>query len=392
MYHQSVGMATNSIILLLVLSISCLCNTRDVYIQPSEGEHCPGTPCYNINTFGEMADSFSNSSGLVFHFLEGTHLLDLQELVVFKKLTNAVFEGNGTMEQGFHETVWQSTVVIKCTNGTGGIGFVNSSNITFKYITITNCGARANAMPGDIRLCKGVSLSFFNVEDVIFIDHVSVQNGSESGLFILTNGADITINQSSFAQNGCGSSKNDYCENFAIFYTDELHTFSPQKQVYKTFISSTNSSFGGTNNNFLFAGLLIITFQRSYSIDIVLESIVAYKNSALGSIYIASASFMPTYDLTINYLKTIEYSTQTGPSVISSEPTDICFCDDNNTINCKLSLTDCPLGFKISNKSKIQLGVSIMFSSSAGHSTYCYTISLDIRCYPVTYQLIGSQL
>ena len=82
---QSASMATNSIILLLVLSISCLCSTRDVYIQPSEGEHCPGT-CYNITTFGKMADNFSNSSGLVVHFLEGTHLLDLQELVVFHEL------------------------------------------------------------------------------------------------------------------------------------------------------------------------------------------------------------------------------------------------------------------------------------------------------------------
>ena len=32
--------------------------------------------------------------------------------------------------------------------------------------------------------------------------------------------------------------------------------------------------------------------------------------------------------------KTFDYSTQTGPSIISSEPTDVCFCDDNNTINC----------------------------------------------------------
>ena len=84
-------MATNSTIL-LVISISCLCSTRDVYIQPSEGEPCPGT-CYNITTFGKMADSFSNSFGLVVYFLEGTHLLDLQELVVFMNLTNTVFEG-----------------------------------------------------------------------------------------------------------------------------------------------------------------------------------------------------------------------------------------------------------------------------------------------------------
>ena len=330
-----------------------LCSTRDVYIQPSEGEHCPGTPCYNINTFGEMADSFSNSSGLVFHFLEGTHLLDLQELVVFKKLTNAVFEGNGTMEQGFHETVWQSTVVIKCTNGTGGIGFVNSSNITFKYITITNCGARANAqMLGDNSLCKGASLSFFNVENIIFIDHVSVQNGSGSGLFILTNGADITINQSSFAQNGYGYglSKSDYCGNFAIFYTDDLHTCSSRNQVRKTFITSTNSSFGSTDNNRLFAGLLIITFQRSYSIDIVLESIVAYKNSALfGSIYIASASSMPTYDLTINNLRISDGNG--GLQIISGDNKIIdTFFDDYKTPSCdNTSLNKSGIAVVISN-------------------------------------------
>ena len=136
-------MAANSIIiLLLLLSISCLCSTRDVYIQTSEGEHCPGTPCYNITTFGKMAENLSNSSGLVVHFLERIHLLDLQELVVFTNLTNAVFEGDGRMEQGFHETVWQSTVVIKCTeHSSTGIAFVNSSNITFRYITIANCGA-----------------------------------------------------------------------------------------------------------------------------------------------------------------------------------------------------------------------------------------------------------
>ena len=41
-------------------------------------------------------------------------------------LTNAVFEGDGKMEQGFHETVWQSTVVIKCTeHSSTGIAFVN---------------------------------------------------------------------------------------------------------------------------------------------------------------------------------------------------------------------------------------------------------------------------
>ena len=45
------------------------------------------------------------------------------------------------------------------------------------------------------------------------------------------------------------------------------------------------------------------------------------------------------------YNRTFDYSAQTGPSVISSESTNICFCDDNNTINCsqtQLTMTAYP--------------------------------------------------
>ena len=140
-----------------------------------------------------MADSFSNSSGLVVHFLEGTHLLDLQELVVFTNLTNAVFEGDGRMEQGFHETVWQSTVVIKCTeHSSTGIAFVNSSNITFRYITITNCGADMTSFCQADHFCNG-SLGYFrnfnsSISQLIMF---LVQNGTGCGLLINTDGVDL---------------------------------------------------------------------------------------------------------------------------------------------------------------------------------------------------------
>ena len=185
-----------------MLSISCPCSTEDVYIQPSEGEHCPGTPCYNITTLGLMADDFTNSFGLAVHFLEGTHLLDLQELVVFTNLTNAVFEGDGRMEQGFHETVWQSTVVIKCTeHSSTGILLANSSHITFRYITITNCGAKMMIDYYKVyNPLLNTSLGYFNVENSIVVDHVSVQNGTGSGLSVLTDGVDLTITNSSFAK------------------------------------------------------------------------------------------------------------------------------------------------------------------------------------------------
>ena len=59
-----------------LLCLQCLAS--NVYIFVSQDGRCPaGGACYNISTFGKMADSFSNTTGLVVHFLEGTHLLDL---------------------------------------------------------------------------------------------------------------------------------------------------------------------------------------------------------------------------------------------------------------------------------------------------------------------------
>ena len=291
-------MATNNINLLLLLSILCLCSTRDVYIQPSEGEHCPDT-CYNINTLGKMAISFSNSSGLVVHFLEGIHLLDLQELVVFTNLTNAVFEGDGRMEQGFHETVWQSTVVIKCTeHSSTGIAFVNSSNITFKYITITNCGADMTGFCLSNTICNG-SLGYFKMSHKIAIDHVSIQNGTGNGLLIESNGVDLMITDSSFAQNYIYQ----YVDggNIAIVYVDP-HTCDPQSYEYNMFILNTNASFGDGEFKII-DGILIDLFQGSYSVAIVLDSVIAYRNKGYANIRIGAAEQgVPTYSLTINNL------------------------------------------------------------------------------------------
>ena len=292
---QSVIMTTNSIILLLVLYTSCLCSTRDVYIQPSEGEHCPGTPCYNISTFGRMAhNNFSNSSGLAVHFLEGTHLLDLQELVVFTNLTNVTFKGdNGRMEQGFHETVWQSTVVIKCTeHSSTGIGFVNSSNITFRYITITNCGADMTTN------LSNVSLGFLNVGNGIIIDHVSVQNGSGNGLTVISDGVNLLIVTSSFAHNGY----EEAC-NILILYIDPHNCGNPQKHVYNTFITNTNvSQVQFRHSRWPSVGLAMKFLQASYSVtaildSVILDSVMVYKN--IGMIVISSIN-VPNYNLTIN--------------------------------------------------------------------------------------------
>ena len=285
---MTINMAT---IALLMLSISCLCSTRDVYIQPSEGEHCPDTPCYNINTFGKMASNFSNSSGLVVHFLEGTHLLDLQELVVFTNLTNAVFEGDGRMEQGFHETVWQSTVIIKCAeHSSTGIAFVNSSNITFRYITITKCGASMKFCQTTV-FCKG-SLGYFKIDKMIAIDHVSIQNGTGNGLLIESAGGDLIITGSSFAQI-CDSDGN----NVVLVMYEYPQNCVLQNDVYNILISNTNSSFGESITG---GGIVFSLLQRSYSVSILFDSIIAFENKGFGNVIIMAAeNDVSIYNLTI---------------------------------------------------------------------------------------------
>ena len=292
-------MATNSIILLLVLSISCLCSTRDVYIQPSEGEHCPGT-CYNITTFGKMADSFSNSFGLVVHFLEGTHLLDLHHPMVFMNLTNALFEGDGRMEQGFHETVWQSTVVIKCTeHSSTGIAFANSSNITFRYITITNCGADMTSLCHTNVICKS-SLGYFKIGYNIAIDHLSIQNGTGNGLLIDIDGGDLIVTDSSFSQNYIYGNTDTHGGNIAILYTDP-RSCDPQSYVYNLLILNTNASFGDSKLKKYNEGIFICLIQRSYAVAILLDSVIAYGNKGHGNIYIYAAEHdVSNYNLTIS--------------------------------------------------------------------------------------------
>ena len=214
---------------------------------------------------------------------------------MFTNITNAVFEGDGRMVQGFHETVWQSTVVIKCTeHSSTGIAFVNSSNITFRYITITNCGADMTIFCQTNFFCNG-SLGYFKTGHNIVIDHVSVQNGTGTGLLVDTDGVDLTITDSSFAQNYIPGDFDG--GNIAILYADPV-SCDPQSYVYDAVISNSNASFA---NGMSSEGIVIYVIQRSYTVEILLDSATLYRNKGFGNIYIVAAEHdVPIYNLTIN--------------------------------------------------------------------------------------------
>ena len=163
------------------------------YIEPAIGQCCSAREylCFNITDFGLLSNNFVNSTGITVYFLEGTHFLQLSDRIIFAGLHNAVFAGLGRMEQGPHETVWQSTSVIKCTDQAGGIVFGESSNITFKFLTTNNCGIGEN---------ENFSLGFLDVQNIV-VYSISIQNGTGYGLLIISDTSNVTISSSSFSSN-----------------------------------------------------------------------------------------------------------------------------------------------------------------------------------------------
>ena len=190
---------------------------------------------------------------------------------------------------------------IKCTeHSSTGIAFVNSSNITFRYITITNCGADMTSFCHTYDLCNG-SLGYFEIIYSIAIDHVSIQNGTGNGLLIETNVVEVIITDSSFAQNFVYG--NFYGGNIVIMYVDQ-QTCDPQSYMHDLLISNTNTSFGDSEMEYSTSGgILISLLQGSYSVSILLDSVIAYGNKGYGNINIyASEHEVPTYSLMINNL------------------------------------------------------------------------------------------
>ena len=346
--------AFESVITLLSVCMSlCLqCLTSDVYIVSSKDGRCPGGACYNISTFGKMANSFSNTTGLVVHFLEGTHMLDLIEPIVFTNLTNAVFEGEGNIEQGFHETVQQSTVVINCTHNSGGIAFLEGFNVTIKYITICNCGVSMQGLlyrnvslsAGNIILQVAATLGLFYVGDII-VDHVSLQNWSAGGLVVVSSGFDLSISNSSFSnKNGIYVMGADV-GHVALIYTDPLDC-APQNSIYmynNAAITNTNVSFGSPYYMTTKIGFFVCFTQRTYKVQLMMDSVVAF-GSHVGNILVCSSETdAPNYNLSVNNVH-ISHGSGFGLIVNTGSWSDVVSSSD-----CAANLADSNLTIFINN-------------------------------------------
>ena len=155
-------------------------------------------PCHNLSYYTANYKYYFTDDK-IFYFLEGTHTL--QDTLEISNVSNITLQGLGHIEQGFHETVMQSTSVIMCSDyKNSGIQFNNSTDIVLKSLTIANCGF-CNFISDQPYTCEANVSLFFVDSDNVTLEWVSVQNGSAYGL-CLVDAFDVLIVDSTFANNG----------------------------------------------------------------------------------------------------------------------------------------------------------------------------------------------
>ena len=195
-------------------------------------------PCHNLSYY--TADSTSYfTDDTIFYFLAGTHIL--QGTLEISGVSNITLQGLGHIEQGFHETVMQSTLVIMCSGNiqffnSGNIQFFNSMDIVLKLLTITNYGINLNAN-------QSISLVFGNTNSIT-LEWVSVQN--KNGL-CLYNVFDVLITNSTFVINrgpktmDVGTSLN--------YFNDQVKKMVRVNIVKSNFTLSSGTGMGLVFNN-----------------------------------------------------------------------------------------------------------------------------------------------
>ena len=233
-------------------------DTAEYYVSSPNGTLCPdNTICRNLS-FYILQDNLYFTNDTVFYFLEGTHVLEHQQLLLIG-LRNVTFLGEGNLGQGFDDTIHQSVVTLTCSEGIGGIVISESDNIKITGVVINNCSStyidNSNA-----------SLSINNSFN-INLENLSIQNGSGNGLFI-RNALNTTISNCSFARN---TSPRDFANIFV-----EFHDFpNPINEIdtWNGFLIESSNITSASNN-----GLYILFYQQQYTVNLQLHSVQIINN------------------------------------------------------------------------------------------------------------------
>ena len=289
-------------VILYIFSGHVIASEYYVFAVPN-GVPCPTTdlPCHNLSYYvSDYSSYFTDDTA--FYFLEGTHTL--QGILNISNISNITLEGLGRIEQGFHETVMQSTSVIMCSdNNRTGIQFTSSRNIILKSLVIANCMF-------DTHVHDQAIINSLHLVDIINVtlEWISVQNGSGFGL-CLVNTFDVLIGYSSFANNGAPE---NFGGNAYIYYNTQLNS------LFRANIVQSNFTLSLGYTTFLL---------YDTDIDVVIEHSKFSHNIGGGGIFIDSHG-----NGSIEFSNCVVYNntskvTGGGVSILSAGNGSIKFCN-----------------------------------------------------------------
>ena len=177
----------------------------------------------------------------------------------------------------------------------------------------------------------------------LVLNNVSITNNNMTGLLayriaVVINGTSVFDNNTGIDGGGLAM----YGGSYLVFKNNSLLNFTNNRAKQKGGAIFVNTQL--TKNSPCFYQYSEGTQPQSTRANFF-GNIAKIAGTVLfgGSVY--CIHFTNPHNYYDYFSVTFSYSAQTGPSVISSEPTDVCFCDDNNTINCsqtQLTMTAYP--------------------------------------------------
>ena len=250
------------------------------------------------------------TSGTRLTFLSGTHILDKDAPVLINGVSNLTIEGEGMIEDGFHWTIRQSNVIIKCQNTTGGFIF-NRSSIALRGLTVVNCGNSflnefleerlqpftnglySESFSVSVYAQIGSSLAFIDCESVN-MSSLSVQNCSGNCVMFF-NPRQVTMNQVYIAHNSpkhyqssscCGATPitKPSCVGSNVFFyylnTPRCSYNSSNFQQFNLTIHDSIFSFGGGSGSTgtTLAGMTIFNLMIAM-LNVRIDSVLFYDNA-----------------------------------------------------------------------------------------------------------------
>ena len=278
------------------------------FISAPGGTPCPtDTSCYNLSHVISHLDVFLTSN-TVLTFLEGTHVLEQDEPVVVSGVSNLTLQGKGEMEDGFHWTVRQSNVIIKCQGLVGGFVF-NESSVSIEGLTITECGASISGNVLENRFkpfnnglySASYNFTFYSQVNasLYFIDsyivgfkEVSIQNCSGSCVLFI-NVLTIVMDEVYIAHGspedyntlGCCDSLDDNIPaciggNALFFYLDNPDCSSLSKWKFTLNVSNSIFSFavGSHLSEATLGGITIVDIIVA-NLTVVFDSVIMFENT-----------------------------------------------------------------------------------------------------------------